>query len=62
MDEEDGFSASPPRRSKALLDFASQHLVLLATIVSGLIFAIRCVAVTEGDPYTASILFSGFAL
>jgi hypothetical protein len=40
------------------LTLAVEHLTLLATVVGALIFAIRCVFVTQGDLYTASLLLS----
>jgi hypothetical protein len=36
--------------------FVSDHVALLASVLGALIFAFRCVAVTEGDPYVASML------
>jgi hypothetical protein len=62
MDYEDGFDITRTVRHNPLLSFAGQHLVLLASIVGALIFTIRCVAVTEGDPYTASILLTQTSL
>jgi hypothetical protein len=56
MDEEDGFSITPAPRDNPILSFAREHVTLLATIVAALIFALRCVAVSGGDVYVASIL------
>lgn len=44
------------RRYNPLLSFAREHVTLLATMVAALIFALRCVAVSGGDVYVASIL------
>jgi hypothetical protein len=43
-------------RGNALLSFARDNLTLVASVGSALIFAIRCVVVSGGDAYTASIL------
>jgi hypothetical protein len=44
-------------RGLSLVTFASgEHLALLASLVGALIFAFRCVIVSEGDPYVASIV------
>jgi hypothetical protein len=39
-----------------LLSLAQDHLALLVPIIGALIFAFRCIVVSEGDPYVASIL------
>jgi hypothetical protein len=61
MDDEDGFRTTPvprPPRQYPLLSAALEHGPLLATVVAALIFAFRCVVVTGGDPYTASLLLA----
>jgi hypothetical protein len=56
MDEqEDRFRTRTPS-DKSLVTLASEHLALLASITGALIFAFRCIIVSEGDPYVASIL------
>jgi hypothetical protein len=62
MDDEDGFSTTPTLRDNPLLSFARDHVTLLTPVVAALIFAIRCVAVTNGDRYTASILIAQTSL
>jgi hypothetical protein len=53
-------SDATPREKRALdtslLAFANEHLVLLASITGVVIFAARCLIVSEGDWYVASIL------
>jgi len=58
MDEEDGFRRTPASWTNALLKVAREHLALLVPIVGVLIFALRCVFVSEGDPYVAAMLVS----
>jgi hypothetical protein len=61
MDDEDGFRTTPvpqPPRQYPLLSTALEHGPLVAGIVAALIFAVRCVIVTGGDPYTASLLLA----
>lgn len=62
MEEEDGFSTTPTLRDNPFLSFARDHVTLLTSVVAALIFAIRCVAVTNGDRYTASILIAQTSL
>jgi hypothetical protein len=50
-----------PRRNP-ILSFAREHFTLVGSGVAALIFAIRCVAVTKGDTYTASILLAQTSL
>jgi hypothetical protein len=58
MDEDDGFSTTPPARDNPALSLARANVALLASVVAALMFAIRLVAVTGGDLYTASILLA----
>jgi hypothetical protein len=62
MDEEDGFRTTPPPRQNPLLSFARGNVTLLASVVAALFFAIRLLAVTRGDLYTASILLAETSL
>jgi hypothetical membrane protein len=71
MDDDDGFRATPPARDNLLLSlasfasvarFAREHVALVATVVGALVFALRCVVVTDGNPYTASILVAQTSL
>jgi hypothetical protein len=48
----------PGPRGNPLLSFAHDNPTLVASLVAALIFAIRCVAITKGDTYTASILLA----
>lgn len=62
MDEDDGFRTTPTSLEKALLSFAGEHITLLASVGAALIFAIRCIIVTHGDHYTATILLTQTSL
>jgi hypothetical protein len=50
MAAQDEESTRTPRQYP-LLNAALEHGPLLATVVAALLFAIRCVIVTEGEPY-----------
>src|SRR5215211_2389470 len=43
-------------RGNPLLSFAREHIALLAPFIGALMFALRCLAVSRGDPYVASML------
>ena len=62
MDDEDGLGTTPPTRDKSLdvspLTVARDNLALVVPIVGAFIFAIRCVIVSEGDRYVASVLIA----
>jgi hypothetical protein len=58
MDDDDGFSTTPAPRQNPILTLARDHIALLIPIAGALIFALRCVIVSEGDPYVASMLVS----
>lgn len=62
MDDEDGFGTTPTPRRSTFLSFAIAHPTLPVSVVAALIFAIRCVIVTRGDPYTAAILLAQTSL
>ena len=62
MDDENGFRTTPPQRDNPLSSFVRNNVTLVASIVAALIFAIRCVIVSKGDPYTASILLTQTSL
>lgn len=60
MEEEDGFRTTPPPPDEAfkrsLLAFVKDHITLLVSISSALIFAFRCAAVSGGNRSVAFIL------
>lgn len=62
MDDEDGFSTTPTPRQNPILSFARDHVTLVSSVLAALIFAIRCVVVSKGDLYTASILLTETSL
>jgi len=53
---------SPTAEDLTLLSFVFNHPTLLVSIVAALIFAVRCVVVSRGDPYVASILLTQTSL
>src|SRR5262245_43225944 len=57
-DDDDGFRTTPAPRRNPLLAFARDNLALLVPVIAALIFAFRCLIVSEGDLYVASILVS----
>jgi hypothetical protein len=62
MDDEDGFSTTPTPRDNPILSFALEHVTLMVSVFAASIFAIRCVAVTGGDTYTAFVLLAHSSL
>lgn len=56
--QDEGSDATPQHKASnnVLLRLARDHLALLVPIVGALIFAFRCVIVSEGDIYVAFIL------
>jgi hypothetical protein len=62
MDDDDGFSTTPPPRDNTALSLARENVALLASLVAALIFALRCVVVTDRNLYTAGILLAQSSL
>jgi hypothetical protein len=54
--------SDPRTEVNTALSFALDHPTLLAFLAAALIFAIRCVVVSHGDLYTASILLAQTSL
>jgi hypothetical protein len=54
----EGIDATPQNNApdNTLLAFARDHFALFTPVIGALIFAIRCIIVSEGDPYVAFIL------
>jgi hypothetical protein len=61
-DDDDGFRTTSTARSNALLSFAREHVTLVASMVSALIFSFRLFVVARGDGYTATILLAHASL
>jgi hypothetical protein len=49
---------TPTKNSNAVVRFVIEHVALLVPVFGAAIFYIRCVAVSRGDVYTASVVLS----